>query len=179
MTDAELMEQFTQNNTQGMEALLRQYGPLLRYVIGGVLRDPQDAEDCYSEVTLSLWQNVEHFDPEQGRLSSYLTAAARNTALNHLKARLRRERHQAEPDAEAADNATPEQAVLQKEQADRLRTAVDRLPDRDRTLFYRRYYYLQPVAQIAAEMGLSLRGAEGRLYRLRQRLRQELGGDGA
>ena len=68
--------------------------------------------------------------------------------------------------------------MLQKEQADRLRTAVDRLPDRDRTLFYRRYYYLQPVAQIAAEMGLSLRGAEGRLYRLRQRLRQELGGDG-
>ena len=177
MTDLELARLLRADRDTGMEALLRQYGPLLRYVIGGVLRDPQDAEDCYSEVTLSLWQNAERFDPEQGRLSSYLTAAARNTALNHLKARLRRERHQAEPDAEAADNATPEQAVLQKEQADRLRTAVDRLPDRDRTLFYRRYYYLQPVAQIAAEMGLSLRAAEGRLYRLRQRLRQELGGD--
>ena len=58
MTDAELMEQFTQNNTQGMEALLRQYGPLLRYVIGGVLRDRQDAEDCYSEVSLALWQKL-------------------------------------------------------------------------------------------------------------------------
>ena len=179
MTDTELLDLLRQDRAAGTEALLTRYRPLLRYVIGGVLRDPQDAEDCYSEVTLSLWQNAERFDPEQGRLSSYLTAAARNTALNHLKARLRRERHQAEPDAEAADNATPEQAVLQKEQADRLRTAVDRLPDRDRTLFYRRYYYLQPVAQIAAEMGLSLRAAEGRLYRLRQRLRQELGGDDA
>ena len=179
MTDLELAQLLRTDRDAGMEALLRQYGPLLRYVIGGVLRDPQDAEDCYSEVTLALWQNAERFDPEQGRLSSYLTAAARNTALNHLKARLRRERHQAEPDAEAADHTTPEQAVLQKERAERLRSAVDRLSDRDRALFYRRYYYLQPVAQIAAEMGMSHRAAEGRLYRLRQRLRQELGGDDA
>ena len=177
MTDLELAQLLRTDRERGMEALLGQYGPLLRYVIGGVLRDPQDAEDCYSEVTLSLWQSAERFDPEQGRLSSYLTAAARNTALNHLKARLRRERHQAEPDVEAADHATPEQAVLQKERAERLRAAVGRLSDKDRTLFYRRYYYLQPVAQIAAEMGMSLRAAEGRLYRLRQRLRQELGGD--
>ena len=34
---------------------------------------------------------------------------------------------------------------------------------------------MQPVSQIAAELGLSLRAVEGRLYRLRQRLRQELG----
>ena len=174
MTDAELMEQFTQNNTQGMEALLRQYGPLLRYVIGGVLRDRQDAEDCYSEVSLALWQKLEAFDPEKGSLSAWLTAIARNTALNHLKARIRREKHQSE---EPAEVLTPEQEVLRKERAEQLRAAVTRLPEAERKLFYRRYYYLQPVSQIAAELGLSQRAVEGRLYRLRQRLRQELGGD--
>ena len=176
MTDAELMEQFTQNNTQGMEALLRQYGPLLRYVIGGVLRDAQDAEDCYSEVSLALWQKQEAFDPEKGSLSAWLTAIARNTALNHLKARIRREKHQSE---EPTEVLTPEQEVLQKERAEQLRAAVTRLPEAERKLFYRRYYYLQPVSQIAAELGLSQRAVEGRLYRLRQRLRQELGGDDA
>ena len=176
MTDAELMEQFTQNNTQGMEALLRQYGPLLRYVIGGVLRDAQDAEDCYSEVSLALWQKQEAFDPEKGSLSAWLTAIARNTALNHLKARIRREKHQSE---EPTEVLTPEQEVLRKERAEQLRAAVTHLPEADRKLFYRRYYYLQPVSQIAAELGLSQRAVEGRLYRLRQRLRQELGGDDA
>ena len=176
MTDAELMEQFAQNNTQGMEALLRQYGPLLRYVIGGVLRDAQDAEDCYSEVSLALWQKQEAFDPEKGSLSAWLTAIARNTALNHLKARIRREKHQSE---EPAEVLTPEQEVLRKERAEQLRAAVTRLPEAERKLFYRRYYYLQPVSQIAAELGLSQRAVEGRLYRLRQRLRQELGGDDA
>ena len=33
------------------------------------------------------------------------------------------------------------------------------------------------MAQIAAEMGLSLRAAEGRLYRLRKFLQKELGGE--
>ena len=33
------------------------------------------------------------------------------------------------------------------------------------------------TAQIAAELGLTERGVEGRLYRLRQKLRRLLGGD--
>ena len=51
------------------------------------------------------------------------------------------------------------------------------LPSDERALFYRKYWYRQPTAQIAAELGLSPRAVEGRLYRIRQKLRQELGGD--
>lgn len=175
MTDRELLELLNRDQNTGMEALLRQYTPLLRYVIGGVLRDPQDAEDCFSEVSLALWQGLAGYRPAQSRMTTYLTAVARNTALNHLKARLRREKHQ--PEQEPEPPATPEQALLRRERLERLKAAVQGLSDKDRTLFYRRYYYLQPVAQIAAELGVSQRAVEGRLYRLRQRLRQELGGD--
>lgn len=176
MTDTELLDRFAQNHDQGMDALLRQYAPLLRYVIGGILRDTQDAEDCFSEVSLALWQKLDSFDPGKGSLSAWLTAIARNTALNHLKARLRREKHQPE---ELPEVLTPEQEVLRRERAEQLRDIVSKLPDLDRKVFYRRYYYLQPVSQIAAELGLSPRAVEGRLYRLRQRLRQDLGGDDA
>lgn len=178
MTDAELLAQWDQDRDAGMEALLRKYGPLLRYVIGGILQDPQDAEDCLSEVSLSLWQKLESFDPAKGSLSTWLTAVARNTALNHWKARARHQSHLAEPDQEPADHATPEQEVLRKERAEHLRAAVARLVHTDKQLFYRKYYYCQSTSQIAAEMGMTERTAEGRLYRLRQRLRQELGGDG-
>lgn len=41
------------------------------------------------------------------------------------------------------------------------------LPAGDRLLVYRKYYYLQSTAQIAAELGLSPRAVEGRLYRLK------------
>ena len=53
-----------------------------------------------------------------------------------------------------------------------------RLGQNDRALFYRKYYYLQSTAQIAAELGMTGRAVEGRLYRLKKRLRMMLGGDG-
>ena len=177
MDDRALLELLAQDENAGMEALLGRYTPLLRYVVGGVLRDHQDAEDCCSEVTELLWRRLADYDPQRGSLTAWITAVARNTALNHLKARLRQKRHLAEPETEAAAPDTPEDTLLRQEQAERLKSAIARLGGTERQLFYRRYYYLQPVAQIAAEMGMTERAAEGRLYRLRQRLRRELGGD--
>lgn len=177
MQDAELLACLQENRAAGMEALLMQYGPLLRYVIGGILRNPQDSEDCFSEVSLALWQKLDSFDPGKAKLSTWLTAVARNAALNHQIAQTRRDAHRAEPDREPVSPDTPEDALLRRERAEKLQGAINRLSARDRQLFYRKYYYVQPVSQIAAELGLSERAAEGRLYRLRQRLRQELGGD--
>ena len=54
--------------------------------------------------------------------------------------------------------------------------AVERLGRRDRELFLRKYYYYQPIAQIAAESGLTVRAVEGKLYRIRKHLQSELGG---
>ena len=72
---------------------------------------------------------------------------------------------------------TPEQALLQKERLQAVVRAVSGLSDRDRALFYRKYYYYQSTAQMAAELGLTERAVEGRLYRIRKRLQKELGGD--
>ena len=156
MTDTELLDLLRQDRAAGTEALLTRYRPLLRYVIGGILAESGDGEDCLSEVCLVLWQKLDSFDPAKGSLSAWLTAVATGEPVS--------------PD-------TPEQALLRQERAERLKAALGGLRDRDPQLFYRRYYYLQPLSQIAAEMGMTERAAEGRLYRLRQRLRQELGGD--
>ena len=67
--------------------------------------------------------------------------------------------------------------MLQKERQAAVAAALRRLPPKDRMLFYRKYYYLQPTAQIAAELGLTERAVEGRLYRLKKQLRKMLGGD--
>ena len=158
----------------GMADLLLHYGPLMRYIIAPILPNPQDREDCLSEISLRIWARIGGYTEDRGTLAAWLTAIARNAALNHLKARLRREKHQPE---EPPEVLTPEQEVLRRERAEQLRDTVAKLPDLDRKIFYRRYYYLQPVSQIAAELGLSQRAVEGRLYRLRNRLRQELGGD--
>ena len=117
------------------------------------------------------------YDPARGSWTAWLTALTRNTALNRARKKsggseeLSGDLPSAEP--------TPEERLLQQERRQALERALTALPQRDRLLFYRKYYYRQSTAQIAAELGTTERAVEGRLYRIKKALRKALGGDEA
>lgn len=176
--EEELLELLRARDSRGADVLLLHYGPLMRYVISPILADPRDREECLSEVVLRVWERVDQFDPQRGSWNAWLTALTRNTALNRVRHN-RRFPAGAEVDEHTPSPApTPEEALLRQERAEEVRRAVSALSKGEQALFYRKYYYLQSTAQIAAELGLSPRAVEGRLYRLRAHLRKALGGDG-
>ena len=177
MDDRELLELLTRRDEQGADELLRRYGPMLRYIIAPILSDPREREECLSDVVLRAWDRAGQYDPARGGFAAWLSAVARNTARNRLRAG-GADRETGELDPAAPDPAPgPEELVLREERARRLREVIQSLSGTDRQLFYRKYYYLQPAAQMAAELGLTQRAVEGRLRRLRLRLRKELGGE--
>lgn len=157
------------------EMLLQKYGPLMRYVIAPILSDPRDREECLSDAALRAWNALDKYDPLKGSFTTWLTVLTRNTALN-LARRLHPPTEEIPATAEAP-NANPETLLLEKERRQALEAALAALPHRDQALFYRKYYYRQPTAQIAAETGLSVRAVEGRLYRIKKQLKKKLGGD--
>lgn len=165
-----------EKNEQGMDALLLHYGPLMRYIIAPILQNPQDREDCLSEVSMRVWEKIGQFDGEKGSFHAWLTAITRNTALNHAR---RASGSSAEELSESTPSPepTPEEALLKKERQEALKTALSRLSYKDRLLFYRKYYYRQSTAQIAAELGMTERAVEGKLYRVKKQLRKSLGGE--
>ena len=157
-----------------MDALLLHYGPLMRYIIAPILQNPQDREDCLSEVSMRVWEKIGQFDGEKGSFHAWLTAITRNTALNHAR---RASGSSAEELSESTPSPelSPEEALLKKERQEALKTALSRLSYKDRLLFYRKYYYRQSTAQIAAELGMTERAVEGKLYRVKKQLRKSLG----
>lgn len=165
-----------EKNEQGMDALLLHYGPLMRYIIAPILQNPQDREDCLSEVSMRVWEKIGQFDGEKGSFHAWLTAITRNTALNHAR---RASGSSAEELSESTPSPelSPEEALLKKERQEALKTALSRLSYKDRLLFYRKYYYRQSTAQIAAELGMTERAVEGKLYRVKKQLRKSLGGE--
>ena len=165
-----------EKNEQGMDALLLHYGPLMRYIIAPILQNPQDREDCLSEVSMRVWEKIGQFDGEKGSFHAWLTAITRNTALNHAR---RASGSSAEELSESTPSPelSPEEALLKKERQEALKTALSRLSYKDRLLFYRKYYYRQSTAQIAAELGMTERAVEGKLYRVKKHLRKSLGGE--
>ena len=154
-----------EKNEQGMDALLLHYGPLMRYIIAPILQNPQDREDCLSEVSMRVWEKIGQFDGEKGSFHAWLTAITRNTALNHAR---RASGSSAEELSESTPSPelSPEEALLKKERQEALKTALSRLSYKDRLLFYRKYYYRQSTAQIEAELVMTERAVEGKLYRL-------------
>ena len=60
-----------EKNEQGMDALLLHYGPLMRYIIAPILQNPQDREDCLSEVSMRVWEKIGQFDGEKGSFRAY------------------------------------------------------------------------------------------------------------
>ena len=163
MDDKQLMAQIAAGDQAALQTLLRRHGPLLQYILKPILTDPREREECLADISLRLWQRAGDYAPERGQFVPWLTVLARNMALNRAR-RLRRE----EP---------LDEAMLQKDRREQLQTAIRSLGREEQQLFFRKYYYCQSTAQIAAELGITERAAEGRLYRLRQRLRNLLGGD--
>lgn len=165
-----------EKNEQGMDALLLHYGPLMRYIIAPILQNPQDREDCLSEVSMRVWEKIGQFDGEKGSFHAWLTAITRNTALNYAR---KASGSSAEELSESTPSPelSPEEALLKKERQEALKTALSRLSYKDRLLFYRKYYYRQSTAQIAAELGMTERAVEGKLYRVKKQLRKSLGGE--
>lgn len=157
------------------DKFLTRYTPLIRYIIAPILPDERDKEECLSDAAMRVWQNIHKFDPNKGSFTTWLTVITRNTALSHRD----RLPPQTEPLNEGlvSDDTNPETLLLRKEQQLELQKALRHLRDSEAVLFFRKYYYCQPTAQIAAEMGTTERSIEGKLYRIRKKLQKYLKGD--
>ena len=166
-----------QKDRQAPELFLQYYMPLMRYIVSPILKDERDAEECINQIALTVWEKIDTFDEKKGSFTTWLSAICRNLAVNMAKKQARHS-GQLEMAPDMADTSpTPEQYVVAQETKAALKKAVASLSDKDQQLFYRKYYYRQSMAQIAAEMGLSLRAAEGRLYRIKKKLAAMIGGD--
>lgn len=177
MQGHEIAELLLQKDPDGMELLLKHYGPLIKYIIAPILSSPQDREDCLSEVTVRIWERIGQFDPQRGSWSAWLTAITRNTAISFARSISRHDAGEYIPDSRPSADPAPEEAVIRQEQSKALKAALGRLTAGELALFYRKYYYMQSTAQIAAELGMTGRSVEGKLYRLKRKLRRALGGE--
>lgn len=176
MTTDRLIEALGQKEQHAMEQLQQMYTPLIRYIISPILSEEADREECLSDVLMRAWDSIGSYDAKKAAFTTWLATLARNTALNH---RRNNEKHEGHGDLNPSipdPGDTPEQAVLRMERSLAVRRAVSELRPRDRELFYRKYYYYQSTAQIAAELGMTARGVEGKLYRIRKQLQAKLGG---
>lgn len=175
MEQTELIGALLRRSDGALELLKLHYGPLIRYIINPILPDERDREEAMSDILLRVWDRVGQYDPNQGSWTGWISVIARNAAVDRARSLPPRSK-ELTPDI-PAPGSDPERELLRRERRELLYGAVRALPSSEQSLFYRKYYYRQSTAQIAAEYGTTVRAIEGRLYRIKQKLRKTLGGD--
>lgn len=181
MEDREIVELFWDRDERAIPAVQEKYGARLGRMAERMLGSREDAEECVSDACLNAWNAI---PPERPlHLGAYLSRLCRNAALNRLdwnsaqkrKAEvvsLTAELETCIPDAWAARQAEG------RELGALLTAFLRSLPEEQRLVFLRRYWYSQSVQEIAEGCGFSRSKVKTMLLRVRRKLRTYLEREG-
>ncbi len=174
MQEKDIIKLIQAKDDSGAEELLLNYGPLMRYIVSPILQSEEDREECISDICMRIWNSIDKFDSSKGSWTGWITVIARNAAISFGK-RVGKHSDVDALDTELADNSQdPSYQLVRKEQAELLKYALSQLSSFEYDLFYRKYYYKQAAPQIARELGITVKAAERRLDRIKEKLRKML-----
>lgn len=148
-------------------ALGEVYDQLSSFVFGiaqRVLGDARAAEDVSQEVFLHIWEHPEAFDPERGSLRTWLGTLAHRRAVDHVR-REEARRRRAIKEASRRPTHIPdvEEMATAMVQAERVRNALDVLPDEQRQCIQLAYFGGKTYREVAQVLGIPEGTAKSRL----------------
>lgn len=85
-SEEELVAALKKNERTAFEFLYDHYSGALFNIISKTLRDEEKAADVLQECFLKIWKNIESYNPEKGRLFTWIMNIARNGAIDAVRA---------------------------------------------------------------------------------------------
>jgi RNA polymerase sigma-70 factor (ECF subfamily) len=155
-------------------ALARLYARHCQILLGlalRIVRERREAEDLLHDVFLEAWRSAKDFDPNRGRVRTWLAIRMRSRALDLQKsARVSRNAGDAglEQLVDEGDRSSPDHA--------RVRGALDGLAADQRRVLELAYFEGLSCSEIAARLQIPIGTVKSRLAAAMQRMREYLGG---
>ncbi len=174
MREAAMLRKIRAGDPAGLESLMAAYLPYVSVIVWNILRGampPEDGEEVVSDVFLAAWDQAA--DLRAGHVKGWLGVVARNKARNKLR-QAGKTLPLEENLLELPDPFDPTEGLTREEERVQVRQAVEALPETDREIFLRHYYYAQTVREIAEAMELKEPTVKTRLRRGREKLKAML-----
>lgn len=182
MDDGLIIELFRKQDSSAITEAEKKYGKLLMKLAMGILCSKEEAEEVINDTLLAAWNNIKNNPPDN--LQAYLCKITRNLALNKFrssKAKKRNSEYVLSLD-EIGDifpaGETTEETFFSKELQNSVYEFIKALPDEQRKIFLRRYWFFDSIKDIAASWGISESKAKTLLFRTRKKLKEYLEKEG-
>ena len=147
---------------EALERLLDGYEQKVFRMAVAMLRDRGRAQDVTQDVFLKLWRALPSYDG-RAALSTWLYTIARNTCLTAVRAEAyRRPPGDIQAFEPRAESIRPENIAL--------RSAIERLPEVQRTILTLFYFEDRNIAEVASLLGIPEGTIKSHLHRARRAL---------
>ena len=182
MEDTTIIDLYWARNQGAIAASDEKYGHLCRGLSMNILASHEDAEECVNDTWYRAWDTMPPQRP--GSLRAYLCKIVRNLSIDRWRAKRAQKRGEGmevlldELDDCLPDACSTEETVQARELGGYIDRWLDTLPQQDRLLFVRRYWYGVRVDELAREWSDTPGQMAQRLYRLRVALRKLLEREG-
>jgi RNA polymerase sigma-70 factor (ECF subfamily) len=172
--DAVLLEGLRRNDGDALAALYDRYGRLAYSLAYRITGDASGAEDVVQESFLAFWRQAGRVDPNRG-VRPYLLTIVHHRAIDLIRRRAGRPERTLEA-LEAVPSTAPDPMdfASMTEERDRVRAALQELPDEQRRAVELTYFGGLTIAEMAAQEEIPLGTAKSRLRLALERLRRAL-----
>lgn len=183
MEDEQIVTLYWERNEQAISETEKKYDRYLQKIAHNILNNAEDSRESVNDTYLAAWNSMPPHRPSI--LSAYLAKLTRRISIDRFRYRTRDKRMASEyalslselSDCVSGGNTT-EEILNAKLLADAIGVYL-RLQSREvQTAFLGRYYFLDPVKEIAAYLGMSESKVKSLLYRTRLGLKEYLEKEG-
>lgn len=174
----DIIELLERRSEQGLALLKEKYADECYRIIYGLLRDHSLAEEALSDVWMQIWNSIPPAKPRH--LRAYLAKTARNTALHHLQHETAQKRSGVTVLLDELAQCIPDPSTQgeNRELKELLRDFVGSLPQEEKRIFLRRYWYGDTIEELTAQFQSSESRITGILFRTRKKLKKYLQKEG-
>ena len=183
MEDSRIVELYWKKNSDAILASEEKYGSYCRLIAENILHNREDAEECVNDTWLQAWNAIPPQRPQS--LKHFLARITRNLSFNRWKSQSAEKRSGHETAlvldelAECLESETDvESEVFLRELRACIRDFARSLPEREGSVFARRYFFLDSVSSIARRYGMTENNVMVVLSHTRKKLKKRLSKEG-
>jgi len=175
--DEELVQRVGAGDKRAAVELLRRHLPRMVGLARRMLGDLAEAEDIAQEVFLRVWKHAAAWKPGQAKFKTWMHRVAINLCLDRLR---RAGRNAGEVSPEIVDTqASATRGLDDRQRRERVRDALQDLPERQRAAIVLCYYQDLTNIEAAEILGISVEALESLLSRARRTLKSALAAERA
>ncbi len=169
--EEELVLLLKQQSREAFNYLYKQYSAVLYGVICKVIYDEQTAQDVLQDVFVKIWNNIEQYNPQKGRIYTWMINIARNAAIDKLRSKGEIMKGKIQTGDDIVSNLERGMKTEQATDTIGLRKMVSGLKPEYETIINLAYFKGYTLDEISKTLGIPLGTVKTRMRHAIQQLR--------